>query len=82
MTIFNIYRSFFPYFLLFFAYFHFPNSPPKLNCTHTRQIDECVFFILFESFGIIIPFKRPKNDNAGWLNYLTQNRDKDGNFCK
>ena len=45
-----------------------PHSPPLVNCTHTREIEKCVFFFLHECFGIIIPFERPKIDNAGWQN--------------
>lgn len=57
--------------------------PPKGNCTHTRENERGVqFFFLHECFGIIIPFERPKIDNAGWHNWKTQKRDKYGNFSK
>ena len=57
-------------------------SPPKGSCTHTREIEKCVFFFLHECFGIIISFERPKIDNAGWKNWKTQKQDEFGNFCK
>ena len=58
-------------------------SPPQVNCTHPRENEKCVqFFFLHECFGAIIPFEKPKVDNAGWQNWKVQKRDKYGNFCK
>ncbi len=57
--------------------------PPRENCTHTRENEKSVqFFFLHECFGIVIPFDKPKIDNAGWQNWKTQKRDGNGNFCK
>ena len=60
-----------------------PPSPPQVNCTHPRENEKCVqFFYLHECFGVIIPFEKPKIENAGWQNWKIQKRDKYGNFCK
>ena len=60
-----------------------PPFPPLENCTHTRENEKGVqFFFLHECFGIVIPFDKPKVDNAGWQNWKTQKRDGNGNFCK
>ncbi len=37
-----------------------PTSPPKENYTHPRIYMGCVFFILRECFGVVIPFERPQ----------------------
>ena len=59
-----------------------PNIPSRENYTHTRENEGCVFFFLHECFGIVIPFDKPKINNAGWQNWKIQKRDKQGNFCK
>ena len=52
-----------------------PKFPPLENCTHTRENEKGVqFLFLHECFGIIIPFNKPKIDNASWQNWKTQNR--------
>ena len=56
-------------------------SPPKE--THTKQIERFVsYFYLWDFFGIVVNFERPKINNSGWQNCKTQKRDKYGNFCK
>ena len=60
-----------------------PHSPPIENCRHIRENEKGVqFFFLHECFGIIIPFNKPKVDNAGWENWKTQKRDNYGNWIK
>ena len=51
--------------------------------THTKQIERFVsYFYLWDCFGMLLNFERPKIDNAGWQNWKIQKRDKYGNFCK
>lgn len=58
-----------------------PPSPPIE--THTKQIERFVsYFYLWDCFGFVVNFERPKIDNVGWQNWKTQKRDELGNFCK
>lgn len=59
-----------------------PHSPPEVNCTHPREkLWGCVFFFLYESFGMVIPFTAPKPDSSHYTNWKFQKRDDYGNFC-
>lgn len=58
-----------------------PHSPPIE--VHTKQIERFVsYFYLWDCFGIVVNFERPKINNSGWQSCKTQKRDKYGNFCK
>lgn len=58
-----------------------PLSPPKE--THTKQIDKFVsYFYLWDCFGIVVNFERPKMENASHLNWIHQQRDEHGNWIK
>lgn len=52
------------------------NTPPVVNCTHTRKNEKCVqFFFLHECFGSIIPFEKPKIENPSHLNWINLHVD-------
>ena len=58
-----------------------PPFPPIES--HTKQIERFVsYFYLWDCFGIVVNFERPKIDNSGWQNWKKQKRDSKGNFCK
>ena len=58
-----------------------PHSPPIEN--HTKQNDNFVsYFYLWDCFGIIVNFERPKIENPSHLNWIHQQRDEHGNWIK
>ena len=56
-------------------------SPPERNCTHPRNKNlGCVFFFLQDSFGLVLPYKKPDIEpSENWKNL---NRDNLGRFRK
>lgn len=71
-------------FYLFGFYFlsiYISNAPPRE--VHTKQTLGFVsYFYLWDCFGIVINFERPKIENSSHLNWQKQKRDNQGNFCK
>ena len=57
------------------------HSPPIES--HTKQpLGFVSYFYLWDCFGIVINFERPKIENSSHLNWIHQKRDAHGNFCK
>ena len=56
-------------------------SPPQRNCTHpwNRNLG-CVFFFLQDSFGLMMPYKKPDIEPSTNWKYL--DRDNSGRFHK
>ncbi len=58
-----------------------PPSPPIES--HTKQpLGFVSYFYLWDCFGIVINFERPKIENLSHLNWIYQKRDEHGNFCR
>lgn len=58
-----------------------PHSPPIES--HTKQpLGFVSYFYLWDCFGIVINFERPKIENLSHLNWIHQKRDEHGNFCR
>lgn len=56
-------------------------SPPERNCTHpwNRNLG-CVFFFLQDSFGLVMPYKKPDIEPSE--NWKSLDRDNLGRFRK
>ena len=51
--------------------------------SHTKQpLGFVSYFYLWDCFGIVINFERPKIENLSHLNWIYQKRDEHGNFCR
>ena len=58
-----------------------PLFPPIES--HTKQpLGFVSYFYLWDCFGIVINFERPKIENLSHLNWIYQKRDEHGNFCR
>ena len=58
-----------------------PHSPPRES--HTKQIERFVsYFYLWDCFGIVVNFERPKIENLSHQNWIHQQRDEHGNWIK
>ena len=56
-------------------------SPPKES--HTKQpLGFVSYFYLWDCFGIVIKYERPKIENVSHLNWIHQQRDEHGNWIK
>ena len=55
--------------------------PPKES--HTKQpLGFVSYFYLWDCFGIVINFERPKIENSSHLNWIHQKRDEHGTWIK
>ena len=54
--------------------------PPKANYTHPGEKLGCVFFLLQDSFGIILPYTKPEGNST--FACKTLERDDFGRFLK
>ena len=58
-----------------------PPSPPRE--VHTKQPLRFVsYFYLWDCFGIVINYERPKIENVSHLNWISQQRDEHGQWSK
>ena len=58
-----------------------PPSPPRE--VHTKQPLRFVsYFYLWDCFGIVVNFERPKIENVSHLNWISQQRDEHGQWSK
>ncbi len=58
-----------------------PRFPP--NKTHTKQpLGFVSYFYLWDFFGFVINFERPKIENPSHLNWIHLQRDEHGNWIK
>ena len=58
-----------------------PPSPPRE--VHTKQpLGFVSYFYLWDCFGIVINFERPKVENPTHLNWINQQRDEHGQWIK
>ena len=56
-------------------------SPPRE--VHTKQPLRFVsYFYLWDCFGIVVNFERPKIENVSHLNWISQQRDEHGQWSK
>ena len=71
-------------FYLFGFYFlsiYISNAPPIES--HTKQpLGFVSYFYLWDCFGIVINFERPKIENSSHLNWIHQKRDEHGTWIK
>lgn len=55
--------------------------PPRE--VHTKQsLGFVSYFYLWDCFGIVVNFERPKIENASHLNWINQQRDEHGQWGK
>ena len=58
-----------------------PPFPPRE--VHTKQPLRFVsYFYLWDCFGIVVNFERPKIENVSHLNWISQQRDEHGQWSK
>lgn len=57
------------------------SAPPRE--VHTKQsLGFVSYFYLWDCFGIVVNFERPKIENASHLNWINQQRDEHGQWGK